>query len=78
MRISEAQVYGGGPCDAFERVVRGVFLQRRKTLLNAFRPVASSFGRSAAEVIERAGLDATKRPQTLTVSDMARLTRAVL
>ena len=67
-----------GDADAFERVVRGVFLQRRKTLLNAFRPVASSFGRSAAEVIERAGLDATKRPQTLTVSDMARLTRAVL
>lgn len=67
-----------GDTAAFERVVRGVFLQRRKTLINALRPVASSFGRSAAEVIERAGLDATKRPQTLTVGEMARLARAVL
>lgn len=63
---------------AFERVVRGVFLQRRKTLANAFAPVASSFGRSAAEVIERAGLDPSKRPQELTVGEIARLARAVL
>jgi 16S rRNA (adenine1518-N6/adenine1519-N6)-dimethyltransferase len=63
---------------AFERIVRGVFLRRRKTLLNALVPVASSFGRSAPEVIERAGVDGTKRPQTLTVHEMARLARAVL
>lgn len=63
---------------AFERVVRGVFLQRRKTLLNAFRPVAESFGRSASQVIELAGLDPSKRPETLTVHEMARLSRAVL
>jgi 16S rRNA (adenine1518-N6/adenine1519-N6)-dimethyltransferase len=63
---------------AFERVVRGVFLRRRKTLLNAFRPVAESFGRSAPQVIELAGLDPSKRPETLTVHEMARLSRAVL
>lgn len=63
---------------AFERVVRGVFLQRRKTLVNAFRPVAESFGRSAAQVIELAGLDPSKRPETLDVHEMARLVRAVL
>ena len=62
----------------FERVVRGVFLQRRKTLLNAFRPVATSFSRSAPQVIEQAGLDPSRRPQTLTVDEMARLSRAVL
>ena len=62
----------------FERVVRGVFLQRRKTLVNAFKPVAMSFGQSAPEVIERAGLDPSKRPQVLTLDDMARLARAVL
>jgi 16S rRNA (adenine1518-N6/adenine1519-N6)-dimethyltransferase len=67
-----------GDLAAFERVVRGLFLQRRKTIANAFVPVADSFGRSAAEVIERAGLDAGKRPQELTVADMAALTRAVL
>jgi 16S rRNA (adenine1518-N6/adenine1519-N6)-dimethyltransferase len=62
----------------FERVVRGVFLQRRKTLLNALKPVADSFGRSSAEVIERAGVDPGKRPEMLTVVEMARLARAVL
>ena len=63
---------------AFERVVRGVFLQRRKTLLNALKPVADSFGRSAAQVLERAGLDPSRRPETLDVHEMACLSRAVL
>jgi 16S rRNA (adenine1518-N6/adenine1519-N6)-dimethyltransferase len=62
----------------FERVVRGVFRQRRKTLLNAFRSVADSFGRSAPQVLERAGLDPSRRPETLDVQEMARLSRAVL
>ena len=56
----------------------GVFLQRRKTLRNALKPVADSLGRSAAELIERAGVDATKRPEALTLDDIARLARAVL
>ena len=62
----------------FERIVRGVFLQRRKTLLNALKPVADSFNRSAAEVIEQAGVDPSKRPEALTLEEMARLARAVL
>jgi 16S rRNA (adenine1518-N6/adenine1519-N6)-dimethyltransferase len=67
-----------GDPEAFERVVRGVFLQRRKTLLNALKPVADSFGRSAAQVLERARLDPSRRPETLDVHEMARLSRAVL
>ena len=67
-----------GDRGAFERVVRGVFLHRRKTLLNALRPVADSFGRSAAELIQGAGLNPSQRPETLTVEEMARLSRAVL
>jgi len=63
---------------AFERVGRGVFRQRRKTLLNAFRPIAESFGRSAPQIIESAGLDPSKRPEALTVDELARLSRAVL
>lgn len=62
----------------FERLVRGVFLQRRKTLLNALKPVASALDRSAPELIERAGLDPSCRPETLRVEDFARLSRAVL
>ena len=67
----------GNPA-AFERVVRGMFRQRRKTLLNAVGPVAESFGRSAAQVIDIAGLDSSRRPETLTVHEVARLTRAML
>jgi 16S rRNA (adenine1518-N6/adenine1519-N6)-dimethyltransferase len=67
-----------GDPSVFERVVRGVFLQRRKTLLNALKPVAGSFGRSAAQVLEQAGLDPSRRPETLDVHEMARLSRAVL
>ena len=77
LRFRPPVVDVGDPA-AFERVVRGVFRQRRKTLLNAFRPVAESFGRSAAQVIERAGLDPFRRPETLTVDEMAGLSRAVL
>ena len=58
--------------------MRGVFLQRRKTLLNALKPVADSLGRSAADLIARAEVDGTLRPEALTVAEMARLSRAVL
>ncbi|MBI4263622.1 MAG: ribosomal RNA small subunit methyltransferase A [Acidobacteria bacterium] len=67
-----------GSATAFERVVRGLFRQRRKTLLNAVRPMAESAGRSASEVIDRSGLDPSRRPETLTLPEMAKLTRAVL
>ena len=67
-----------GDLAVFERVVRGVFLQRRKTLLNALKPVTDALGRSAAEVLERAGLDPARRSETLDVPEMARLSRAVL
>jgi 16S rRNA (adenine1518-N6/adenine1519-N6)-dimethyltransferase len=63
---------------AFERVVRGLFQQRRKTVANAFKPVADSFGQSAPEVLARAEVDGSRRPEQLTLADLARLTRAVL
>jgi 16S rRNA (adenine1518-N6/adenine1519-N6)-dimethyltransferase len=67
-----------GDLRTFERIVRGVFLQRRKTLLNALKPVADSFGQSAADLITRAGVDPARRPGALTVLEMGRLSRAVL
>jgi 16S rRNA (adenine1518-N6/adenine1519-N6)-dimethyltransferase len=67
-----------GATAVFERVVRGLFLQRRKTIANALKPVAASFGRSPAEILERARLDGGRRPETLTVEDVARLSQAVL
>jgi len=77
LRFRPPAVDVGDPA-VFERVVRGVFLQRRKTLLNAFRPVADSFGCIPGQIIERAGLDQSKRPQNLTLHEMARLARAML
>lgn len=62
----------------FERVVRGVFLQRRKTLLNALAPVARSMGRSAEATLERAAIDGRLRPEALSPGDFARLARAML
>jgi 16S rRNA (adenine1518-N6/adenine1519-N6)-dimethyltransferase len=67
-----------GDPQVFEQLVRGVFHQRRKTLLNALKPVADSFGRAPSELIDRAGVDGSKRPQALTLAEMARLSRAVL
>jgi 16S rRNA (adenine1518-N6/adenine1519-N6)-dimethyltransferase len=67
-----------GDVKTFERLVRGIFLQRRKTVLNALKPVAESFDRSAAQVIAAAGIDGSKRPEELTLRDIAQLSRAVL
>ena len=67
-----------GDPKVFERIVRGVFRQRRKTLHNALKPVADSLGRSAADLIERAGVDGSRRPEMLTLAEMAALSRAVL
>ena len=67
-----------GDRKTFEKIVRGVFLQRRKTLANALRPVASALGRSAPELLARAGLDGSRRPEELTVGEMARLSRVAM
>jgi 16S rRNA (adenine1518-N6/adenine1519-N6)-dimethyltransferase len=77
LRFRPPSVDIGDP-DTFERIVRGVFLQRRKTLLNALTPVADALGRSAADLVARTRVDARKRPEALTVEELGRLSRAVL
>lgn len=67
-----------GDAAVFERIVRGVFLMRRKTLLNALTPVADSLGRKAADLIAAAGIDGGLRPENLSAVEFARLSRAVL
>ena len=67
-----------GDPHVFERLVRGMFLQRRKTLANALRPVADSLGRDVRELLERAQIDGRLRPEALSVEQIARLSRAVL
>ncbi len=77
LRFRPARHDVGAP-KTFERLVRGVFLQRRKMLGNALKPVAETLGADAADLIARAGVDPKKRPQDLSIADFARLSKAVL
>jgi 16S rRNA (adenine1518-N6/adenine1519-N6)-dimethyltransferase len=74
LRFRPATVDVGDPA-VFERVVRGIFLQRRKTLSNALKPVADSFDRPVVQVLQQAGIDGRRRPETLSVEELARLAR---
>ena len=67
-----------GDRSMFERLVRGLFHQRRKTLANALKPVADSVGRSSTEMIDQARVDGSRRPEALSLDDFARLARAML
>jgi 16S rRNA (adenine1518-N6/adenine1519-N6)-dimethyltransferase len=58
---------------AFEKMVRTMFMQRRKTLLNALRPFAESVGRDCREALAAAGIDPIRRPETLAQTDLLRL-----
>jgi 16S rRNA (adenine1518-N6/adenine1519-N6)-dimethyltransferase len=53
----------------FFRVVKTAFSQRRKTLANSLR----SFGGSVRDVLLRCGIDPQRRPETLSLSEFARI-----
>jgi 16S rRNA (adenine1518-N6/adenine1519-N6)-dimethyltransferase len=53
----------------FERLVKALFGQRRKTLANALK----RFDPRGPEVLARSGFDGRRRPETLQVTEMARL-----
>lgn len=57
----------------FQRMVRGMFTQRRKTLANALAPFAAEIGIEPSDVLADAGIDPRRRPETLEVIEMARL-----
>jgi 16S rRNA (adenine1518-N6/adenine1519-N6)-dimethyltransferase len=61
---------------AFETMVRTMFMQRRKTLLNALRPYAESIGRDPRAMLTAADIDPIRRPETLTQADLLRLAAA--
>jgi 16S rRNA (adenine1518-N6/adenine1519-N6)-dimethyltransferase len=60
----------------FEAMVRSMFTQRRKTLANALRPFAEAHGRTASDALVAAGLDSRRRPETLTLAELAALADA--
>ncbi len=58
---------------SFEAMVRTMFGQRRKMLLNALRPYAESRDRIASAALAAAGIDGRRRPETLQLTELARL-----
>jgi 16S rRNA (adenine1518-N6/adenine1519-N6)-dimethyltransferase len=58
---------------AFATMVRTIFMQRRKTLLNALRPYAETAGGDSKEALTAAGIDPVRRPETLSQEDLIRL-----
>lgn len=63
--------------DQFDALVRTVFAQRRKRLSNALRPFADAAGTTAAAALARAGIDAARRPETLSLAEFVGLAEAV-
>ncbi|HWK11494.1 MAG TPA: rRNA adenine dimethyltransferase family protein, partial [Vicinamibacterales bacterium] len=59
--------------ETFERTVRSVFTQRRKTISNAARGVAEAHGLTAADALGAAQIDPWRRPETLSLEEFARL-----
>ena len=58
----------------FERLVRSLFTQRRKTVLNALRPFALTVSTlPPGELLHRAGLAPDRRPDTLDLQELAML-----
>jgi 16S rRNA (adenine1518-N6/adenine1519-N6)-dimethyltransferase len=61
---------------AFVRMVRTMFTQRRKTVANALKPFAGERGMDPAAALTAAGIDPQRRPETLSLPDMAALARS--
>ena len=57
----------------FEAMVRSMFTQRRKMLGNALSAICRATGRAASDALARAGIDPRRRPETLQLTELARL-----
>jgi 16S rRNA (adenine1518-N6/adenine1519-N6)-dimethyltransferase len=57
----------------FESMVRSMFTQRRKMLANALSHFADQRGMDASGVLRQAGVDSRRRPETLQLTELARL-----
>jgi 16S rRNA (adenine1518-N6/adenine1519-N6)-dimethyltransferase len=57
----------------FEAMVRSMFTQRRKTLANALSPFAGTRDVRAVAALEAAGIDPSRRPETLDLAELTRL-----
>lgn len=64
--------------DLLDRLVRTIFTQRRKQVVNALRPALSTFTSMTSEqALERAGIDPTCRPSELGLVELAELSEVL-
>ncbi len=65
-----------GEYAAFERLVRTLFQQRRKTVANALKPLlAPMLAGSPDDLLRTADIDPRRRPETLSLQELSTLTR---
>jgi len=57
----------------FDRMVRAMFTQRRKTLANALAPFSGQLGVVPTTILGEAAIDPRRRPETLEIVEIARL-----
>lgn len=62
--------------ERFVRMVRTMFMQRRKTVANALKPFGLECGIDASAALATAGIDSRRRPETLELAEMAALSDA--
>ena len=60
----------------FVRMVRTMFTQRRKTIANALKPFGVERGVDPVSALAAAGIDGKRRPETLSLAEMAALAAA--
>jgi len=60
----------------FTGMVRAIFSRRRKTLANALEALSLSRVCPPAQALSDAGLDGRRRPETLSIPELARLADA--
>jgi 16S rRNA (adenine1518-N6/adenine1519-N6)-dimethyltransferase len=59
--------------ETFEKLIRSIFTQRRKTVANALKPFAESRFADARHALSAASIDPIRRPETLTLAEFGRL-----
>lgn len=73
VRLDARPAPAGVDLEAFEALVRHLFLERRKTVLNRLSAFLPGGKAAAAEVLAQAGIDPARRPETLDLSEIRRL-----
>ena len=59
--------------ELFDTIVRSIFAHRRKTVGNALKALALVHGADALSALRLAGIDPTRRPETLCLNELAAL-----